>query len=98
MYCPMTAKQKDFYDATVNKSLRKLVGEDSKAPEELDPEKAEKFGRGKRAKITVDYSIYLDESVSESDKKIEEHFEKLRKMQQDMNSMMVSKCRYAVLL
>jgi len=83
VYCPLTDRQRELYDATLNKTLRHLVGDDAdQQPEEEQADKSEKFGRGKRATTKVDYSVFLDESMADSDKAIEAHFEKLNKWQQ----------------
>jgi len=86
VYCPMTDKQREFYEATVNKTIRTLVGGASDTPEELQPEKADQFGRGRRAKNAVDYSVFLDQSNAESERAIEKHFQTLEKMQKDWSS------------
>ena len=85
VYCPMTDKQREFYEATVNKTIRTLVGGASDTPEELQPEKADQFGRGRRAKNAVDYSVFLDQSNAESEMAIEKHFQTLEKMQKVKN-------------
>ena len=90
VYCPMTDKQREFYEATVNKTIRTLVGGASDTPEELQPEKADQFGRGRRAKNAVDYSVFLDQSNAESERAIEKHFQTLEKMQKVKNIQTLS--------
>jgi len=71
IYCPMSAKQRDFYEATVNRTLKDLV-----APkEEEKPEIDLNAGRSMRKKQTMDYSIFLDEGDSE--KKLQEYMKRM---------------------
>ena len=81
----LSPKQREFYEATVNKTIRTLVGGASETPEELQLEKADQFGRGRRAKNAVDYSVFLDQSNAESERAIEKHFQTLEKMQKVKN-------------
>ncbi len=77
VYCPMAPKQRDYYEATINRTLADLVNKNSDGSDgEL---KEEEMGRGRRSKEAVDYSVFLG-ADGESDKKFMEYVTKVSAM------------------
>ena len=71
VYCPLTHRQKEMYQAVVEKTINDLLGEKE---EEID---IETQGRGKRAKDSIDYSIFDGETDFKNDDKFEEAVHRL---------------------
>ena len=82
----MAFNRKHLCSCTANLAIQTKKNPPHSKPDpicqEEQADKSEKFGRGKRATTKVDYSVFLDESMADSDKAIEAHFEKLNKWQQ----------------
>merc|ERR1712029_1146746 len=79
VYCPMTNRQTELYRATVEKTLGDLFKSDEKKAKEVLPEK--------RKRVTVDYSMILNEEEFEGDDdKFEEHLSKLQNYYNSLNT------------
>jgi len=79
VYCPMTRRQTELYRATVEKTLGDLFKSDEKKAKEVLPEK--------RKRVTVDYSMILNEEEFEGDDdKFEEHLSKLQNYYNSLNT------------
>ena len=85
VYCPMTEKQKSFYEGTVSKTLHQLLTKD-----EVGKDNLTNTGRGKRNKIAVDYKEFLNTSQSESDKSVEKSLERLNQYHHQLQQQRVS--------
>jgi len=80
VYCPLTSRQEEMYRAIVEKTITELITKnDEKKIDEVLPEK--------RKRITVDYSVFLDErEFGGSDDKFESHLAKLQEYRESLVS------------
>ncbi len=91
VYCPMSEKQRTFYEATVNKTIQETLKQGQDEAEE-EPERDEK-GRPKRSAAPFDYKAILEHENHESDKNFDRYLESLERLEKEReakNSMMVS--------
>ena len=57
VYCPMTDKQREMYEATVNKTIEALVNKNRNKKEEINTDS--NTGRAKRDQKRFDYSVMV---------------------------------------
>lgn len=79
VYCPMSQKQQDMYEAIVNRTIAAMVGEDDSEKEVL-PETELVGSRMMRKKTSVDYNAFLGND-GESERSLEKYLEAVAHME-----------------
>lgn len=80
VYCPMTEHQRTFYEATVNKTMRDLVGKKVDESEEAQQPTGK---RPQRASSRFDYKEMLDLENKDSEKNFEKYIETIQKIEEE---------------
>jgi len=82
VFCPLTQRQKEMYEAVLEKTIAQLVTRKNEE-EEVDPET---LGKGKRSRPSIDYSQFDKETSIKDDDKFEEFLQQFVKKTHNRDS------------